>query len=244
MRTIGLMAVAACVAYGGMTATSHAQTDAYPTRPIRVVNPFSPGGPTDIYLRPMFDKMSEWMKQPIVIESQPGASGDLGATVASRAAPDGYTFLIISNTHAINEALGRKRAYSLMQDFVPVTQFFRADHVLVAHPSLQVKSLSELIAMAKEQPGKITFASSGPGSNYHLAGELFGSLAGIKLFHVPYRSSGQARSDVLAGHVQLIFDTSATMKPHIEEGKVTVLGTTGRERSLALPNVPTIGEVI
>jgi tripartite-type tricarboxylate transporter receptor subunit TctC len=214
----------------------------YPTRIVHVIAPFGPGGPADIFSRVVAQKLSDTFKQGFVIENRPGASTMIGTDAVAKAAPDGYTLLIISQTHATNESLVANKPFQLMRDFAPVSPIYAGDLVMVVHKSVPVKTLKDFIALAKAKPGVMNYASSGTGSQYHLTGELFKTMSGTDIVHVPYKSSSGARNDILGGQVQMMFDTIATMSPSVEAGLVRALGTTGDERSPILPDVPTISE--
>jgi tripartite-type tricarboxylate transporter receptor subunit TctC len=214
----------------------------YPTRTVHIIAPYGPGGPADIFSRVVAQKLSDSLKQGFVIENRPGASTMIGSDAVAKAAPDGYTLLIISQTHAANESLVPNKPFQLMRDFAPVSPIYAGDLVLVIHPSVPAKNLKEFIALAKAKPGTMNYASSGTGSQYHLTGELFKTMSGTDIVHVPYKGSNGARNDILGGQVQMMFDTIATMAPSVEAGLVRALGTTGEERSPILPQVPTISE--
>jgi tripartite-type tricarboxylate transporter receptor subunit TctC len=219
-----------------------ASAEDYPTRTVRLIVPYSPGGPTDVFSRLLADGLGRALKQAFVIENRPGAGTIVGTDVAAKAAPDGYTLLLMSSTHTVNESLVHNKSYQLMRDFVAVAPVISSDLVMVVPPSLPVSNLKEFIALAKSKPGALNFASSGQGSNYHMAGELLKAMTGIDLVHVPYRGSGGARTDILAGQVQMMFDSVPTMAPLVLGGQVKALATTGKERSPILPNVPTMEE--
>jgi tripartite-type tricarboxylate transporter receptor subunit TctC len=225
-----------------VAAASAAQAQGFPTRTITLVNSFAAGGPTDVYLRPLAQKLSEVFGKPVVVEAIVGASGSIAAANVARATPDGHTLLAISNTHAINETLMSTRGYRLLKDFAPVTSLYTSEHAVFVNPGVPAKTLAEFVALAKKDPGKLMFASSGHGSTYHLAGELFKAKAGVDMLHVPYRGSSQARTDLLSGQVQAMFDLVAPMVPQVETGKLRVLATTGAKRSALMPDVPTVIE--
>jgi tripartite-type tricarboxylate transporter receptor subunit TctC len=214
----------------------------YPSRLVHIIAPFGAGGPTDIFSRIVAQGLSERLKQSFVVENRPGASSMIGTDAVAKAPPDGYTLLIVSQTHATNESLVPNKPFQLMRDFTPVSPIYYGDLVMVVHKSVPVKTLADLIALAKAKPGRLNYASSGTGSQYHLAGELFKAMSGTDIVHVPYKSSAGARNDILGGQVQMMFDTIATMTPNVEAGLVRALGTTGAERSPILPDVPTISE--
>lgn len=214
----------------------------YPAKPVRLIIPFSAGGAADVPGRIVTQKLSEAFKQQVLVDNRPGAGSTIGADAAAKSAPDGYTLFMISNTHFVSAALHKKLAYDSLNDFTPVTQITSAPNILVVHPSLPVKTVKELIALAKARPGQIDYASSGNGSTQHLTGALFASMAGINITHIPYRGSGPVTADLLGGQVQLAFPGIAGMLPHIKTGKLRPLGVTGSKRSPELPNVPTIAE--
>ena len=207
----------------------------YPTRIVHVIAPYGPGGPSDVFSRIVAQKLSDNLKVGFVVENRPGASTMIGTDAVAKSAPDGYTLLIISQTHATNELLVANKPFQLMRDFAPVSPIYAGDLVMVVHKSVPVKTLKEFIALAKAKPGAMNYASSGTGSQYHLAGELFKTMSGTDIVHVPYKGSNGARNDILGGQVQMMFDTIATMGPSVEAGLVRALGTTGAERS---PNLP------
>lgn len=223
----------------GMTA---AVAQNYPVKPVRMIIPFSAGGAADVPGRIVMQKLGEALQQQIVVENRPGAGSTIGADAAAKSAPDGYTIFMISNTHFVSAALHKKLAYDSLNDFTPVTQITSAPNVLVVHPSMPVKSVKELIALAKARPGQIDYASSGNGSTQHLTGALFASMAGISMTHIPYRGSGPVTADLLGGQVMVAFPGIAGMLPHIRSGKLRALGVTGAKRSPELPQVPTVAE--
>ena len=221
---------------------AHAPAQDYPTRIVHIIAPYGPGGPADVFSRILAQKLSDTLKQSFVLENRPGASTMIGTDAVAKAAPDGYTLLIISQTHATNESLVANKPFQLMRDFAPVSPIYAGDLVMVVHRSVPAKTLTDFIALAKAKPGAMNYASSGTGSQYHLTGELFKTMSGIDIVHVPYKGSTGARNDILGGQVQMMFDTIATMGPSVEAGLVRALGTTGEERSPILPDVPTISE--
>jgi tripartite-type tricarboxylate transporter receptor subunit TctC len=219
-----------------------AGAQAYPARPIRLIVPFSAGGAADVPGRILTQRITEVLGQQVIVENRPGAGSSIGAEAAARAAPDGYTLLMISNTHFVTAALHPKLAYDPLNDYTPITQVTSAPNVLVVHPSLPVKSVKELIALAKAKPGQVDYASSGQGSTQHLTGALFCAMAGIQMTHIPYRGSGPVTADLLGGQVMVAFPGIAGMLSHIKSGKLRALGVTGNKRSAELPGVPTIAE--
>ncbi len=224
----------------GLAAPAAAQD--YPARTVKVIVPFGAGGPADVYARVVGQHLSEALKQPFVIENRPGAGAIIGTDEAAKAAPDGYTLLMMSNTHTTNETLIAKKPYQLMRDFVPVAPVNSSDLLMVIHPDVPAKNLAEFIAYAKSKPGALNYASSGPGTPYHMAGELFKAMTGTDIVHVPHRNSGEARNSVIGGHVQMMIDAITTTAPTVQGGQVRALGTTGLKRSAVLPDVPTIAE--
>ncbi len=219
-----------------------AAAQSWPTKPVKIVVPFGPGGPADVYARIVGQGLTEAFKQQFVIDNKPGAGALIGTEVAAKSPPDGYTLLMMSNTHTVNETLFAKKPYQLMRDLVPVAPVNSSDLVMVVHPSVPAKTLQDFIALAKAQPGKLSYASSGPGTPYHMAGELFKSMSGTDILHVPHKGSAEARNDVMGGHVQMMFDAVTAMKGAIDAGEVRALATTGPQRSAVLPNVPTVNE--
>ena len=214
----------------------------YPTRPVRIIVPFGAGGPADMTARLIGNILQDGFGQPFVVEDRPGAGGVIGTVEVAKSAPDGYTLLMMSNTQTANESLVPQRKYELMRDLMPIAPVNYSDLVIVVNPQVQAKTLQEFIALAKSQPGKLNYASSGQGTPYHMAGELFKAMAGIDLVHVPYRNSGEARSGVIGGQVQMMIDAVTTMAPNVEAGQVRALATTGKTRSDVLPNVPTVND--
>jgi tripartite-type tricarboxylate transporter receptor subunit TctC len=219
-----------------------ARAQAWPSKPVKIVVPFGPGGPADVYARQIGNELAEVLKQQFVIENKTGAGGTIGADIVAKAAPDGYTLLMMSNTHTTNETLLATRPYSLMKDLAAVAPVNSSDLVIVVNPAVKAKTLQEFIALAKAEPGKLNYASSGPGTPYHMAGELFKAMSGTDILHVPHKNSGDARNAVIGGHVQMMIDAMTAMKGHIEAGQVRALATTGAKRSTVLPNVPTANE--
>src|SRR3954452_268215 len=214
----------------------------YPSHPVKVIVPYAVGGSADVYGRVLAAKLSEAMGEPFVIENRPGGGAVIGTDAVAKAAPDGYTILVMSNTHTVNETLIPKKPYDLMRDLAPITGINSQDLLLVAAPGVKANNLREVIALAKKEPGKLNYASSGPGTPYHMAGELFKYMAGVDIVHVPHKGSDQARTAVLGGQVQMMFDAITTMAGQARAGKVHALGTTGKARSTVMPEVPTISE--
>jgi tripartite-type tricarboxylate transporter receptor subunit TctC len=212
----------------------------YPAKPIRVVVPFGAGGPADIYARFLGQQMQGVLGQPFVVENRPGAGSIIGTDLVAKSAPDGYTLLVMSNTHTVNESLIPKKPFALMKDFVPVAPINYSDILLVVHPSVPARSVKELVQLAKKN--HLSYASSGNGTPYHMAGELFKALAGVDILHVPHKGSGEARTSVMSGQTEMMLDAITTMAPIAKAGRVRALGTSGRTRSAVTPDVPTIAE--
>jgi tripartite-type tricarboxylate transporter receptor subunit TctC len=235
----------ACMGVGALLAgiaCVQAQTTDYPTRPVRIIVPSSPGGGTDILARLMAKKLAESMGQPFIVENRAGAGQALGIDVVARAPADGYTLLMAASAIVLNQVLSKKTSYDTVRDFAPVSLVATVSNVLVVHPSLPVKTEAELIAYAKAHPGTLNYSSAGTGTSPHLSMELFRSMAGITMTHVPYKGTGPATVDVVAGQVQLSMPNLLTAMPHIKGGTLRALGVTGPRRATGLPNVPTIAE--
>jgi len=240
MTVILRMAAVLALTFAASIPGAWAQT--YPARPVKIIVPFAPGGPADIFARQLGQYLSESLKQSFVIEDRPGAGSILGTEAVARSAPDGYTLLLMSNTHTTNESLIPNKPFVLMRDFVAVAPINYSDLLMVVHPSVPAKDIKEFVALAKSKPGGLNYASSGTGTPYHMAGELFKSMSHTDIQHVPYRGSSGARNDVIGGQVQMMFDAITTMAPNVQAGQVRALGTTGDKRSTVLPDVPTVAE--
>jgi tripartite-type tricarboxylate transporter receptor subunit TctC len=226
--------------FASLSITTLAQS--YPARNVRIVVPFAVGGPADIYGRFIGAKLSETLGQPFVIENRPGGGSIVGTDAVVKSPADGYTLLVMSNTHTVNETLIPKKPFELMKDLAPISGINYSDLLLVVHPSVAANNLREFIALAKSQPGKLNYASSGPGTPYHMAGELFKYMAGVDIVHVPHKGSDQARTAILGGQVQMMFDAITTMAGQARAGKVKALGTSGKSRSAITPETPTVSE--
>ncbi|MFO1049426.1 MAG: tripartite tricarboxylate transporter substrate binding protein [Geminicoccaceae bacterium] len=221
---------------------AHAQS-VYPTRPVSLIVPFPAGGSTDLVARVVAEKMSGLLGQQIVVDNRGGAGGNVGSAAAAKAEPDGYTLLMGTvATHAINSALYKKMPYDPVKDFAPVSLLVVVPNVLVVNPDFPAKNVQELIALAKEKPGELSYASSGNGTPLHLSGELFKSMAGVDIVHVPYKGAGPALVDVMGGHVPIMFDNLPSSTEHIKAGKLRGLAVTTAERSPSMPDLPTIAE--
>ena len=214
----------------------------YPNKPVKIIVPFAAGGPADNYARFIALRLQDELKTPFIVDDKPGAGSIIGTDFVAKSAPDGYTLLMMSNTQTVNESLVENKPFNLMKDFVAIAPINYSDLVLVTNPSLQFKNLGELIQFAKANPNALTFASSGTGTPYHFAGELFNAMAGVKILHVPYKGSSGARTDVLGGQVNMMFDAVTTMSEYVKSNQVKAMGTTGLTRSPILPGVPTIAE--
>jgi tripartite-type tricarboxylate transporter receptor subunit TctC len=227
--------LALCVAFS-------AWSQAYPSRAVRIIVPYGVGGSADVYGRFLAAKLQDGLGQPVVIENRPGGGSIVGTDVVAKSDPDGYTLLIMSNTHTVNETLIAKKPFDLMRDFAPITGISYSDLMMVVHPSVGVSTVKEFIALAKSKPGAMNYASSGNGTPYHMAGELFKSMAGVDLVHIPHKGSDQARASILGGQVQMMFDAVPTMAANAKAGKVKALATSGSKRSPVTPDVPTVAE--
>ena len=242
MRTISRGLRQVVVAGAVLLLACPAQAQNYPLRPVRLVVPFSAGGAADVPGRILTPRLSEALGQQVVVDNRPGAGSTIGAELVARAPADGYTLLMISNTHFVSAALYKKLAYDAVSDYAPVTQVTSAPNVIVVHPSLPVKTVKELMALAKANPGKIDYASSGNGSTQHLTGALFCKMAGINMTHIPYRGSGPVTADLLSGQVTVGFPGIAGMLQHIKAGKLRALAVTSAKRSPELPDLPTVAQ--
>ncbi|MBV9347230.1 MAG: tripartite tricarboxylate transporter substrate binding protein, partial [Pseudolabrys sp.] len=203
---------------------------------------FGAGGPADVFARVLAQHLQESLKQTFVVENRPGAGSIIGTDAVAKSPPDGYTLLVMSNTHTTNESLVPNKPFALMRDFVPVAPINYSDLLMVIHPSVPAKDVKEFVALAKKDPGKLNYASSGPGTPYHMAGELFKAMSGTDIVHVPHKASGDARNSVIGGHVQMMFDAITTMRAVADDGKVRAIGTTGLKRSPLTPDIPTVAE--
>jgi tripartite-type tricarboxylate transporter receptor subunit TctC len=235
-----LAAALAALLLASLTTAASAQP--YPARPVRIIVPFGVGGPADIYARFLGSKLQEVLGQPFVVENRPGGGAVVGSDAVAKSAPDGYTLLMMSNTHTVNETLIPKKPYELMRDLAPVNGVNYSDLLMVVHPSVPASNLREFIALAKAKPKDLNYASSGPGTPYHMAGELFKAMAGVDIVHVPYKGSDGARAGILGGQVHMMIDAITTMAPNVSAGRLKAMGTTGKTRSTVLPGVPTLAE--
>lgn len=230
------------VAALALAASFAATAQNYPSRPVKIVVPYGVGGSADVYGRYLAAKLSDAFGQPFVIENRPGGGAIVGTDAVAKSAPDGYTLLVMSNTHTVNETLIPKKPYDLMRDLTPITGINSQDLLLVANPKVPASNLKEFLAYAKKNPGKLNYASSGPGTPYHMAAELFKHMAGVDIVHIPHKGSDQARTAVLGGQVDIMFDAISTIVGQVHAGKLKALGTSGKHRSPVTPDVPTIAE--
>jgi tripartite-type tricarboxylate transporter receptor subunit TctC len=221
-----------------------AAAQTYPSRTVKMIVPFGAGGPADVYARVLAQHLSEETKQSFIVEDRPGAGSVIGTDAVAKSAPDGYTLLVMSNTHTTNESLLPNKPYQLMRDFVPVATINYSDLLMVIHPSVPAKSVKEFIELAKKEPGKLNYASSGPGTPYHMAGELFKAMSHTDIVHVPHKASGDARNSTVAGTVQMMFDAVTTMSALAKGGQVRALATTGEKRNPLTPDLPTVAETV
>ncbi len=215
---------------------------AYPARAVRIVVPFATGGPADIYARFVGAKLQEALGRPFVVEDRPGGGSIVGTDVVAKSPPDGYTLLMMSNTHTVNETLIPKKPFDLMRDLAPISGVNYSDLLIVIHPSVPANNLKEFIELAKSRPGALNYASSGPGTPYHMAGELFKAMAGVDIVHVPHKGSDQARTAILGKQVDMMFDAITTMAANARAGRVKALASSGKTRSPVTPEVPTLSE--
>ncbi len=238
MKHALLTAVVAAIAVPAVQAA-----DAWPNRPIRMVVPFTPGT-LDVMVRAIGVKLTEKYGQTIVVETRPGAGTIVGTELVSRATPDGYTFLVITTTFVINPSLHAKLPYDPIKDFAPVTQIDSVANILVTSPTAAAQTIKDLIALAKSKPGQLTYASPGSGSAPHIATEMFKSMAGLDLIHVPYKGIPEAATDVIAGRVTMLMTTTASAAPYLRAGRLKGLAVSSRKRAAAMPDVPSMGEVL
>ena len=239
VRSLGNLVVAIALACG-LPAATHAQS--WPSKPIRYIVPFPPGGATDILARSIADKLGPALGQPVIVENRAGAAGNIGTELAAKAAPDGYTILMVTVAQSISETLYAKLGYNLMRDLAPVILVARVPNVMVVHPSVPARSVKEFIDYAKANPGKVNFASSGSGTSIHMSGELFKLLSGVDIVHVPYKGSAAALTDLIGGQVSVMFDNLPPSMSHIRSGKLRPLAITTTTRYPTLPDLPTMVE--
>ena len=227
----------------GWTVPTLAQ-QVYPSRPIRIISPFAAGGGNDLLCRTVAAKLTESFKQQVIVENRTGANGIIGTEAAARAAPDGYTIVLIPSGHAVNASIRSKLPYDSIRDFTTISMVGSSPLVLAVHPSVPVKNVKELVAFAKSRPGQLSYVSAGIGSSGHLGGALFDVLAGTKMVHVPYKGMSLALTDLISGQVTMAFATSLSVVPHVQSGRLRALATTGAQRSPALPDLPTVAATL
>lgn len=226
-------------------AAAHAQpAAAYPVKPIRLIVPLAPGGPSDILGRAMAQKLTEAMKQTVFVDNRPGAGGTLGADIAAKSPPDGYTMILVSTSYAINASLYPKLPYDTLNDLAPVTMLASAPYIFAVHPALPVRSMKELIALAKSRPGQLNYASGGSGTGPHMAMELLKLKTGINIVHIPYKGAGPALIDLIAGHVQAQCVNMIAGLPHVKSGKLRALAVSTARRSAAAPDIPSVADAV
>jgi len=243
MKALSALRIALPLCLSALALSAHtALAQSYPAKPLRIIVGYSPGGGTDVLSRVLAKYLGEHFKQTVLVENRAGAGGIVGSELAARAAPDGYTLHTIPSTHSINPSLYAKLPYDPIKDFAPVTLIATSPNTVVVHPSLPVKSVRELIAVARQRPGELTYASAGVGSTTHLAAEYFRSMAKIKAVHVPYKGSGQAEIDLASGQVHYMIDSTPAALPNITSGRTRAIATTGSKRFSILPDVPTVAE--
>jgi len=243
MNPFRSLALVACSAFALLGAPSALAQAPFPTKPVRLVVPFPAGGTTDILARAAAQKLSETLGQQVIVDNRPGAGGNIGAELVAKAQADGYTLLMGTvGTHAINPSLYAKMPYDHVKDFAPVILVAGVPNVLVVNPDLPFKTVADVVAYAKANPGKLNFASSGSGTSIHLSGELFKVMAGVQMTHVPYKGSAPALTDLIGGQVQLMFDNLPSALPQIKGGKLRAVAVTSTTRAAALPDVPTVAE--
>ena len=233
-RFVIALAAAAC--------STAAWAQSYPAKTVKIVVPYGVGGPADIYARFIGAKLQDALGQTFIVEDRPGAGSIVGTDYVAKSEPDGYTLLMMSNTHTVNETLIPKKPFELMRDFAPITGVNYSDLLMVIHPSVPANNLKEFIALAKSKPGALNYASSGNGTPYHMAGELFKAMAGVDIVHIPHKGSDGARTSILGGQVQMMFDAVPTMAANARAGKVKALATSGAKRSPVTPDLPTVAE--
>jgi tripartite-type tricarboxylate transporter receptor subunit TctC len=225
-----------------LCAVGPAHAQGYPSKPVRIISPFAPGGGNDTLCRIVAPRLAENLKQPVYIENRAGANGVIGTEIAARSAPDGHTIVLIPSGHAVNASLRKNLPFDSIRDFTPLTLAGSSPLVLAVHPSLPARNVKSLIALARAQPGQLTYGSAGVGSSGHLGGALFESLTGAKMLHIPYKGMALAVTDLISGQVTMTFGTSLSVVPHARSGRLRALATTGAQRSPALPDLPTVAE--
>jgi tripartite-type tricarboxylate transporter receptor subunit TctC len=241
MKTVPVLAALAAVLSAAAPAAAQAP---YPAKTVRMVVGYPPGGPTDVLARVVSQKLAEFWGQQVIVDNRPGASGLIGAEHVVRAAPDGYTLLMVPVTYAVVPSMLAKMPFDAARDLAPVTQVAAAPFILVVHPTLPVKTVKDLIALARARPGQLNYASASPGGMPHLAGELFNRMAGVKMVHIPYKGAAPATTDLVGGHVLLMFNNMLSAMPHVKSGRLRAVAVTSAKRSSALPALPAIAETL
>jgi tripartite-type tricarboxylate transporter receptor subunit TctC len=241
---LNFLRIAAAAALPALAALPAQAADTYPNRVVKIIVPFGAGGPADVFARILAKYLTDETKESFIIENRPGAGALVGTDAAAKSAPDGYTLLMMSNTHTTNESLIPNKPYELMRDFVPVASVNYSDLLMVVHPSVEAKTVAEFIALAKKDPGRLNYASSGPGTPYHMAGELFKAMTKTDIVHIPHKASGDMRNSVLAGNVQMMFDAITVMSALAKAGQVRAIATTGLTRNPLTPDLPTVAETV
>jgi len=242
MKAIRTLSIISTTVASLFTAFGAFAQQGYPNRPVKIIVPFAASGPADNYARFMAQRLQEALGQPFVVDNRPGAGSIIGTDAVAKSPADGYTLLMMSNAQTVNESLIPNKPYNLLKDFAPIAPINYSDLVLVVNPNVQANSLQDLIKLARANPGKMNYASSGNGTPYHMAGELFKYMANVQMTHIPYKGSAAARTDVLSGQVDMMFDAVTTMAENIKAGKVRGLATTGRVRSAVTPELPTMAD--
>ncbi|HYC46189.1 MAG TPA: tripartite tricarboxylate transporter substrate binding protein [Burkholderiales bacterium] len=242
MRAARAAALALLFGVPAAFAPSTSSGQGYPSKPIRIIVPFAPGGGTDIMTRIMLPKLTEILKQQVIVDNRPGAGSQIGSDLVAKAPPDGYTVLMVDTAFMTNPSLYSKLPYNSQRDFAPVSLAATAPVIMIVHPSVPVRTVKELVSLARERPGALNFASGGPGSSTHLGVELLKYVAKIDLVHIPYKGTGPAVADVLGGQVTMMFAGISSVKQHVEGGRLRAIAVTGEKRSIAMPKVPTFRE--
>lgn len=232
----------AIIGLAALAFSAAAWSQGYPAKTVKIVVPYGVGGSADVYGRYLAAKLQDSLGQSFIVENRPGAGSIVGTDYVAKSDPDGYTLLVMSNTHTVNETLIRKKPFELMRDFAPITGISYSDLLMVVHTSVPANNLKEFIALAKSKPGALNYASSGNGTPYHMAAELFKSMAGVDIVHIPHKGSDQARAAVIGGQVQMMFDAVPTMAGNAKAGRVKAIATSGTKRSTVTPDVPTLAE--
>ncbi len=244
MKAIRRSGFVACAVFGAAFAIGPAIAQSYPAKPVRMVVGYPPGGPTDILARTVAQKLSEFLSQQVIVDNRPGASGMIGAELVVKAAPDGHTLLMVPVTYAVTPSMFAQMPYDPVRDLAPVALVASAPFILVVHPTLPVKTVKDLIALARSRPGQINYASASSGGMPHLAGELFNNMTGVRMVHIPYKGAAPATTDLVGGHVSLMFNNMLSAMPHVKAGRLRAVAVTSARRSAAVPDLPAIAETV